>query len=226
MSLDKTIRENLAGKYLIIHANYFSEGMEYADQIKIPQIQLRGIIGIENIDFRIDFSELEKLSDSLRYLSIAGVLENIDNFESIYLLKNLEEINFQDTQKFTIDISKFPKIKHLGCDYWKGLINIGNAHSLKSIVMRKLTDTIFKQFSELEKLEILHIYYSKITTLKSIEGLPIEYLCVAHNRSLENIQAIKTLKKIKRIKIEKCKKIVDYNFLEELKNKINLKIIW
>lgn len=49
MSLDKTIRENSNGKYLTIHANYFEEGIEYAYQIGITQIQLRGSHTIEEI---------------------------------------------------------------------------------------------------------------------------------------------------------------------------------
>lgn len=39
MSLDKNIRENIDGKYLTIYADDFLEGIEFARQIKISQIQ-------------------------------------------------------------------------------------------------------------------------------------------------------------------------------------------
>ena len=42
MSLDKTIRENLDGKYLTVHTEHFREGIEYAAKIKIQQILLIG----------------------------------------------------------------------------------------------------------------------------------------------------------------------------------------
>ena len=41
MLLDKTIRENLDGKYLTIYGESFREGIEYAAEMDIPQIQLR-----------------------------------------------------------------------------------------------------------------------------------------------------------------------------------------
>ena len=41
MLLDKTIRENLDGKYLTIYGESFREGIEYAADIDIPQIQFQ-----------------------------------------------------------------------------------------------------------------------------------------------------------------------------------------
>ena len=225
MSLDKTIRENLDGKYLIIHANQFNEGIGYAHQIQISQIQLRGDVENENADIKIDFKKLESLSDCLRVISFAGIVENIVNFESIYSLKNIEKIYFQHKQKFTVDISKFPKIIHLGSEYWKGLSNFNKAHSLISLVLFKLSDTNLKQLSDLQKLTVLHIYSSQIKTLEGIEKLPIEKLYLARNNYLEDIQAIKELRILKEISVEKCKKIVDFDFIENIKDKVKVEII-
>lgn len=225
MSLDKTIRENLAGKYLIIHANQFQEGMEYASQIEIPQIQLRGVLGREDIGIKVDFKELEKLSKYLRVISFAGVIENIVNFESIYSLNNIEKIYIQQKQKFTIDISKFPKIAHLGGEYWKGLTNINKATTLTSMVLRKLPDINLMRISGLQNLRVLHIYSSKIQSLEGIEKLPIEILSLALNRSLEDIRIIKNLKALKKLHIEKCKKITDDDFLDSIKDKVKIDLL-
>lgn len=65
MSLDKTIRENLNGKYLIIQSNDLEEGINYAVRMKVSQIQLRGILGRENSDIKIDFKVFEKISAQL-----------------------------------------------------------------------------------------------------------------------------------------------------------------
>ena len=51
MSLDKNIRENIDGKYLTIYADDFLEGIEFARQIKISQIQF---VNMSN-DILIDF---------------------------------------------------------------------------------------------------------------------------------------------------------------------------
>ena len=110
MSLDKNIRENIDGKYLTIYADDFLEGIEFATQIKISQIQF---VNMSN-DILIDFINIEKLSEYLQVISFVGIWENISNLNSIYSLKNIKKIYIQQKQKFTIDISKFPNIIHLG----------------------------------------------------------------------------------------------------------------
>ena len=222
MSLDKTIRENLNGKYLIIQSNDLEEGINYAVQMKVTQIQLRGILGRENSDIKIDFKVFEKISAQLKILSLSTI-ENAINTEGIYSLVNLEKL-YLDKQKFKIDISKFPKIEHLGSEYWKGLINLNNTHTLQSLVLTKLPNTNLKELSELQKLQIVHIYSSKIETLAGIERLPIKELLLARNSMLEDIQAIKELKLLKKLLIEKCKKITDYTLLDSLKEKVDIRI--
>ena len=224
MSLDTTIRENLDGKYLIIHANYFNEGIEYACKIQIAQIQLRGVLGNKSEDICIDFRQLEKLSAYLRIISFAGSIGKVCNFESIYSLNNIEKIYIQQKQKFTIDVSKFPKIIHLGSEYWKGLINIEKTISLTSLVLFKLTDTSLQRISNLKNLMILHIYSSKIETLDGIETLPIEVLSLARDNYLKDIQAIEKLEKLKEVNIEKCKNIIYSSLLLKNADKINLNI--
>ena len=224
MSLDTTIRENLDGKSLIIHANYFNEGIEYACKIQIAQIQLRGVLGNKSEDICIDFRQLEKLSAYLRIISFAGSIGKVCNFESIYSLNNIEKIYIQQKQKFTIDVSKFPKIIHLGSEYWKGLINIEKTISLTSLVLFKLTDTSLQRISNLKNLMILHIYSSKIETLDGIETLPIEVLSLARDNYLKDIQAIEKLEKLKEVNIEKCKNIIYSSLLLKNADKINLNI--
>lgn len=223
MSLYKTIRENLNGKYLIIQSNDLEEGINYAVRMKVSQIQLRGILGRKNSDIKIDFKVFEKISAQLKILSLSTI-ENAINTEGIYSLVNLEKL-YLDKQKFKIDISKFAKIEHLGSEYWKGLINLNNTHTLQSLVLTKLPNTNLKELSELQKLQIVHIYSSKIETLAGIERLPIKELLLARNSMLEDIQAIKELKLLKKLLIEKCKRITDYTLLDSLKKKVDIRII-
>jgi hypothetical protein len=225
LELDLTIRENGNGKYLFVHAHQFREAIDYAHKTQVPQIQLRGPIGRENLGAVVDFKELEKLSESLRFISFAGAIENIINFDSIYALTNLEKINFQCKQSFNIDVSRFPKLEHLGGEYWKGLTNFSRAQTLTSLVILKLTDENLQKLSGLKKLKILHVYSSKIQTLEGIESLPIEELCLARNNVLEDVQAIQSLISLKRVTLEKCKKIVDGGLLDGLRNSVQTNII-
>lgn len=210
MSLDKTIRENLDGKYLTIHTEHFREGIEYAAKIKIQQILL---IGRQASDITVDFKEFDKLSKSLRVISFIQDMGNVLNFDSIYNLKEMRNICFQDKQKFTIDISRFTKLQHLGSDYWKGLVNLDKAYSLISMVICKYPFSNLSLFSELRNLQILHIYSSQIRSLVGIEKLPIKELCLAINNKLEDIHKINEISTLERLDIERCKMLTDFTFL-------------
>ena len=210
MSLDKTIRENLDGKYLTIHTEHFCEGIEYAAKIRIQQILL---IGRQASDITVDFKEFDKLSKSLRVISFIQDMGNVLNFDSIYNLKEMRNICFQDKQKFTIDISRFTKLQHLGSDYWKGLVNLDKAYSLTSMVICKYPFSNLSLFSELRNLQILHIYSSQIRSLDGIEKLPIKELCLAINNKLEDIHKINEISTLERLDIERCKMLTDFTFL-------------
>lgn len=223
MLLDKTIRKNLDAEYIVIHANQLKEGTEYAKYLKIAQIQIRGFLGHDNTESKVDFKEFEKLSDHLKIISLSTI-ENVANIESIYSLQNLEKI-YLEKQKFSIDISNFHKIKHLGSEYWKGLVNFNEAYSLQSLVLTKFPNTNLRELSKLQNLKVLHVYNSKIETLDGIENLPLEELALVKNNSLENIEAIKKLKILKDLLIEKCKKIDDYESVDKIMDKVKVRII-
>jgi hypothetical protein len=218
-SLDTKIRENLDGEFLIVYGKHFNEGIEYASKLKIGQIQIR-----ESFDDNgLDLKYIEKLSPHLRIISMNTIKKCI-NFESLYSLINLEKMHL-DKQKFALDVSRFGNLGHLGGEYWKGLINIESSFSLKSIVIQKLTDTNLERFSGLQNLEALHIYSSKILSLKGIEELPIKVLSLAYNSQLEDVEAIKQLKSLEVINFDKCNKIYDFNFIEKMNSGIKVKIL-
>ena len=220
MSLDKNIRENIDGKYLTIYADDCLEGIEFARQIKISQIQF---VNMSN-DILIDFINIEKLSEYLQVISFVGIWENISNLNSIYSLKNIKKIYIQQKQKFTIDISKFPNIIHLGCEYWRGIL-FENALSLTSLVLVKFANNNLQQLKKLKKLNALHIYCSKIKELKGIEYLPIEILYLARNKYLEDILTIEQLPQLIKLTIEKCSNASIDAIHSNILNRIDIQII-
>lgn len=211
MELDKTIRENLDGDYLTIHVENFKEGVEYAAQKKLQQIHL---IGGRAKNVIVDFKELNKLSETLQYISFIQDIGNVINFESIYNLKEMRKIYIHDKQKFTFDVSRFTKLQHLGGDYWNGLINLDKAYSLTSLVICKYPFPNLVQFSALRNLEILHIYGSKIQNLDGVEKLSIRELSLARNNKLDDIHKINEVSSLENLEIECCKKLLDFSFLK------------
>jgi internalin A len=220
---DKTILKNLDGDFITIYEDFLNEGIEYASQIKIGQIQISEAFEEEEQNTLVDFKMLELLSPHLRVISL-DTIKNSINFESLYKLVNIEKM-YIDKQKFILDISKFEKLNHYGGDYWKGLVGIEKSSSLKSLVLYKLPDVNLKRFSELSKLEGIGICNSKIQTLDGIQKLPIKRMTLAFNKSLEDIDALRSLNKLEILSIEKCKQIVNHEIIEELKGKIDINII-
>jgi len=216
---------NQHGAFIVVRADHFDEGIEYAHQNKVPQIQLKKATKDAPRDLQINFKKLEMLSAHLRVISLQDTLENVVNSESIYALVNLETMYASEKQKFTLDISNFANLQHFGGIYGKKLLNIDKAYSLKSTVLRSLPDTDMQRVSELKNLEILHVYSSKIQSLNGIQNLPIKRLSLARNSVLEDIDAIRCLNALELLNVEKCKKIMKHELLEELKGRVELSII-
>jgi internalin A len=212
MKKDFNIRKNDNGDDCItIHANHFDEGMSFVNDNRISDVQISnalglGALGIDESTVEIDFKKFEKNADLIKKLSLKLVKLKIVNFDSIYTLENLEWLGLEK-QKFSLDVSRFPKLKHLGAEYWKGLLNIGTAKSLESVVIIKFPKAELSHFSGLDRLNVLHVYSSKIQSLDGIQNLPIEKIMLARNNQLTDISALSQLSLLKNVWIEKCKNI-------------------
>ncbi|MCL2638064.1 MAG: hypothetical protein FWD48_06785 [Oscillospiraceae bacterium] len=229
MQFDKTIRENQHGKYIEIRVVNFDEGIEFALQNKIPSIHLGNTYTYDIINngvdknLPVDFKKLELLSPYLRIIFIQDTLANVINPESIYSLKNLERIH-TEKQKFALDLSKFDRLSHFGGAYWKKL-SFEKAYSLKSMVLRRFPEVNLVNLSELKHLEILHVYHSKMQSLEGIQNLPLRYLHLTSNNLLNDIEALRELKELELLCVDKCKMIMEYELLQEMKCKIDVRII-
>ena len=86
-------------------------------------------------------------------------------------LYNLKSLGFADNKKDIIDLSNFPKLESLACDYSSRLEGLNKCNNLKNL---SLTGYISKtnELSELPPflyLEDIHLYVTNIATLEGIE---------------------------------------------------------
>ena len=222
--MDYTIRENSFGKYLTVFSHEFKPAIQFAFENKLEAIRICGVLGEENLNSIADFKEIEKLASYLKTLQFDCVVNNkILNFESVYTLNKIENILINTKQKFLIDVAMFKNLKHLGAEYWKGLINIDKIETIESMVIRKYPKENINELLKLKKLKILHIYSSKIKSLEGIEKISnLEEITLAYNRNLENIDDIKKLKLLKKLCIDKCNNIKEYEFIHKLENMKNV----
>ncbi len=223
MEFDTTIRENLDGKFVTISASHISDGVEFVKKNKIEQIMVDGEDGIV-----FDFKKLKNLSDILKVLSISSNLGVVDNLDSIYELKNIEKIYIDVKQNFNLEASKFPKLKYLGAEYWKGLIDLELLDKIEVIVLTKIPFLDLNLFSKFINLKVLHIYSSKIENTKGLEKLQnLEEISLARNTNLIDISTIFELKSLKSLIISKCKKLDNNLIIKKMESKpdVILKII-
>ena len=222
LELDKEVKKNHNGEFIAIYENHFEEGVEYASQIKIGQLQIREAFAANKRATPINFMLLEQLSSHLRIISINTIKKHI-NLESLYSLQNLEKLFIQkNKQKTPLDISKFPKLIEFGGDYWDGLIGIENSLCLRGVCLYKLPDADLARFSKLTDLETLHICDSTIQSLYGIQKLPIKRLFLVRNKLLEEIEALNELKKLEYLSIEKCNQIAAHEIIKSLRSKISV----
>ena len=213
--MELKIRENQHGKYVIIHSNDFSEGIEFALQNKVSQIQLRGAIG--TITQKIDFGLFKKISNQIKVLSISNLNNTIiENLEGIYELKNLETIFLSDKLNFELDISKFGNLTQFGGVYTKKTLNLERHKNIKTLVISSGYPAINLSFlNKLENLTTLHIYKAnKLDNLVGIENLiNLKEITIAHCSKINSIVEILN-SRLEKLSIEKCKLLTDFSFLK------------
>lgn len=215
--MDFRIRENNNGRYIIIDANDFKEGINFfAKQNDLFQIQLRGAYGGEKQI--LDFSGFRNIANQLKVLSFSGFngkLEIIEEFDSIYSLEKLEKLFINDKHNFKLDVSKFSGLKELGIVFSSKVEGLENLSNVNKIVISGGYPKIDLTFLQaLESIEELHIYKSsKLESLKGIEHLKnLKKLKLAYNGKLENIKMLEETN-LKSLHIEKCKQLSDFSYL-------------
>lgn len=219
--MDLKIRENQLGNYIIIHSNDFEEGIKFACENKVEQIQLRGAFGKETVT--LDFKKLDCISKTLKTLSFSGFnskQNKIDNFSCIYHLENLSRLYIPENHDFQIVVSEFKNLHELSIVDSPKIIGLNNT-KIEILIISGYSKQDLSYLEGLEILNKLHIYNSKkLETLKGIENLKsLRELRLAYNNNIANIDEISKTK-IEKLHIEKCKKMIDFS---SLRNNSNIK---
>ncbi len=209
------VRTGRRGTYVVIHAHTFEQGVQAALEHRCPEIHLTGPTGTAQVI--PDFNALECLGGQLTSVLFYGfsVIKEIDSFESIYSLQKLQQISFQEKQRFDIDLTRFPELRQVGAEYWKGIESVFSAIQLSSLVLTKYIGKDLTACSSLQALQILHVYQSKIETLKGIGFLrELTELSLSRDKALWSPEGINECTKLKKLRIEKCPKLTDLNILK------------
>jgi len=200
-------------KKLIIESSKLDACIKYILEENIKTITINCFQGYDllNIDF------LSELSNVLEGLHLP---ETKFNNQVVNTLHNLRYLGFADNKKDVIDLSNFPKLESLACDYSSRLKGLGSCKKLKDLTLTGYK-TKSNDLSELPlflELRGLSLFKTDITTMQGIERFSnlktLEIFSASKLETLAPLQALSNT--IEEIQIEQCKKIKDFETLGKL----------
>ncbi|HBG70028.1 MAG: hypothetical protein A2W93_07530 [Bacteroidetes bacterium GWF2_43_63] len=208
-------------KKLIIESERLEKCIEYIESGKISHISINSFMGYK----LPDISFINRIKDKIEGLHIPETKYDIQEINSLH---NLKKLGFADNGKNIIDLSNFPELTSLACDYSKRLIHLESCAKLMhlSLTGYKPSCRSLIELPELPNIEGISLYKSNIATLNGIEKFQrLSELELYGLSKLEKIESLISLKEsLTQIEIENCKKISDYYFLGELKKLQTLRI--
>ena len=170
-----------------------------------------------DLAFLADIPNLEGLSIN------SDRIEQIINFEVLYELKFLKELQFSWTndwskkvQNETLDLSKLKSLTYFESDYNKHIINIHHCSQLEFLGLWNYKATDLDDLSTLPHLEMLRLPLSGMKTLDfngAFSQLKVFWL--THDKTITSIDAMGKCPVLERIYIEKCTKLKDINLASD-----------
>lgn len=165
-----------------------------------------------------DLNFLSRLKDLVESVVIG---ENKFDISIINTLHKLRYLGIADNKKDVIDLSNFPDLETLACDFSDRLKGLENANKLRSLTISnyRSKNNSLSKFPALISLEHLNLIKPNINSLQGIEKYTnLKRLEIYGASKLEYIVNISNLKSLEQISIEKSKNIKDYETLKDLSN--------
>ncbi len=164
-----------------------------------------------------DLSPLFEIKDFIEGLLLD---ENVE-YSKLSSFKNLKFLSIPDNKKDVIDLSNFPELETLACDFSDRLKGLENANKLRSLTISnyKTKNKNLSGFPALPSLEHLNLVKPDINSLQGIEKFTkLKRLEIYGASKLDGIGGVSNLKSLEQISIEKSKNIKDYEALKDLSN--------
>ncbi len=200
---------------LYINSNMIKECINYLYANNLKYIVINPYQGYEanDINFIINLEN---------YLEGITILSEKFDYSIINKLHKIKSLGIIDNKKDVIDLSNFPRLESLSCDYSIRLQNIESCKSLKSLTLNNYKPTINNliNFPRFNNLELLILIRPDITTLHGIDCLiSLKKIELFNASKLETISSLNTISNtLEEIYIEQCKKINDFESLGKVKS--------
>ena len=202
-------------RIFMIDSNRIHECIEYIKSHDLRFIGINSYMGYK----KSDISFLSELVDFVEGITIPEDKFDISVVNDLHKLKKL---GFADNKKTKIDLSNFPNLSTLACEYSPRLFSLEVCEKLRSLTLTgyKVASKNLVAIPSLSSLEELDLFVTNIGTLDGIERFKsLEKLTLFRTSQLQNIDSLRGLKKsLTSIEFDQCKKIQSYEVLGELEN--------
>ena len=201
-------------KEFMIDSDRIEACIEYIRQNDIRFIGINSFLGYR----KSDISFLHEVADFIEGITVPEVYPDISVLNSLHKLRTL---GFADNKKTVIDLSNFPNLSSLACEFSKRILSLETCEQLRSLTLTrfKSTDRTLEELPRLASLTTLDLFIPNVASLLGIGKFPIlRELTLFKASHLDDISALKNVKDtLKILEFDSCKRIGNYETLSEMK---------
>lgn len=202
-------------RFFMFDSNRIHEGIDYIRRHDLRFVGINSFAGFtgNNISFLRDVRDF-----------VEGISIPESHFDTSVLneLGRLLFLGFADNKNTDIDLSNFPNLSTLACEYSNRLLSLESCEQLRNLTLTKFkspTGTL-EELPKLASLASLDLFIPNIVSLAGIEKFQIlRKLTLFRARHLEDISALQGIKAtLADLEYDQCKKIRNYEALAEMAN--------
>lgn len=202
-------------KFFIFNSDRIHEGIRYIRQRNLRYVEINSFIGFKGTDI----SFLKELSDFVEGITVPEPRYDISVLNDLH---RLDFLGFADNKKTVIDLSNFPNLTTLACEFTPRVLSLESCEQLRNLTLTryKSSDKTLERISPLSSLITLNLFVTNIFSLAGIGRFPLlKELTLFRANRLEDISALRDIKNtLTMIEFDSCKRISNYEVLGELTN--------
>ena len=200
-------------RFFAFDSTRIDEGIRYVKQHDLRYVQINSFLGYR----ADDISFLSDLSDFVEGITLPEAHSDISVLNKLHRLVHL---GFADNKETVIDLSNFPNLTTLACEFSKRLLALEGCEQLQNLTLTgfKSHDQTLSEIPPLASLKTLDLFVTNINSLIGIGRYPIlEELTLYKAHRLVDISVLKDVEyTLKKIEFDTCKRIENYEVLSEM----------
>ena len=200
---------------LFIDSSRIEDCISYLYENNLKRISINPFQGFHANDLGF----LSRLED---YLEGITILDEKYDYTIVNHLHKLKSLGILDNKRDAIDLSNFPHLESLSCDYSPRLKGLEACEELRSLTLTnfKPEKADLSPLPVLTSLQSLSLFVTNIDSLAGIERFRHLESCSIYRASkLESIAALSKVRlTLKSLELDSCKNIKSYDALSEVVN--------